>query len=142
MLKAQLRGDGGMLNQDNFGLDKQRTGQFPGTQQNLGFVSAYPPGQFPSGSSQMSLPGAFGGRGGTSNPNPYDTMYSTMTANNNNNNYGGNKRRAAGHQQQQNSDRNQNRLGRRLSRKGKNNPIFIYFKHSIKPTVLIGRSQS
>jgi len=111
MLKAQLRGDG-MMAPENMGLDKHRSGQFQVPSQTLGFMSAYPTGNLSPGSGSMSVPGSFGVR--QPNVNPYDTMYNTM------NSYGGNKRRAAQPPPQQNYNRNSNRRGRRVSRKGQN----------------------
>jgi hypothetical protein len=107
MLKAQLRGDG-MMAPENMGLDKHRSGQFQVPSQTLGFMSAYPTGNLSPGSGSMSVPGSFGVR--QPNVNPYDTM----------NSYGGNKRRAAQPPPQQNYNRNSNRRGRRVSRKGQN----------------------
>jgi hypothetical protein len=117
MLKAQLRGDLMLTGENMAGFgDKHRSGQFPGSSQNMGF----PSGNLSPGSSMIPVPGTFGSRGGSMKVNPYDTMYNTNT-----NSYGGNKRRAVQQQQQQQQqqsyNRNENRRGRRISRKGKTN---------------------
>jgi len=128
-------------NMAGFG-DKHRSAQFPGSSQNMGF----PSGNLSPGSSMIPVPGAFGSRGGSMKVNPYDTMYNTM----NTNSYGGNKRRAVQQQQQQQQqqqsyNRNDNRRGRRISRKGKIIVISKIINNLIKCdesiTVKLGTSQ-